>query len=235
LISQVIATVRKRLSAAGYFGAQLLAGGLVLVGAGWVFGGIAEGVVDGEPLTALDARLAAWFHAHAIEPVTQLMLGVSAMNGTLGISILSVLLALFFAWKRDWYWLLGLALAVPGGMLLNLLTKFAFHRQRPVFIDPIVTLSSYSFPSGHALASTVFYGTLAAYLVPRVKTAGWRAALLVGTFLMVMLVGLSRIYLGVHFLSDVVGAIAEGLAWLGLCMVTVASLRRRQATSARTP
>ena len=233
--SQVIATVRKRLSAAGYFGAQLLAGGLVLVGAGWVFGGIAEGVVDGEPLTALDARLAAWFHAHAIEPVTQLMLGVSAMNGTLGISILSVLLALFLAWKRDWYWLLGLALAVPGGMLLNLLTKFAFHRQRPVFIDPIVTLSSYSFPSGHALASTVFYGTLAAYLVPRVKTAGWRAALLVGTFLMVMLVGLSRIYLGVHFLSDVVGAIAEGLAWLGLCMVTVASLRRRQATSARTP
>jgi undecaprenyl-diphosphatase len=231
LISRDIATVRRRWSATRYFGAQLLAGGLVLVGAGWIFGGIAEDVVDGEPLTSLDAHLAAWFHAHAIAPVTQFMLGVSAMNGTVGISIMTVMLALFFARKRDWYWLLGLVLAVPGGMLLNLLTKFAFHRHRPVFIDPIVTLSSYSFPSGHALASTVFYGTLAAYLVPRVKSAGQRPAILAAAFLMVILVGLSRIYLGVHFLSDVLAAVAEGLAWLALCMVAVASLRRRQASA----
>jgi membrane-associated phospholipid phosphatase len=219
------------LSAPGYFGLQVLAGGLVLVGAGWLFGGIAEDVVDGEPLTVLDAHTAAWFHAHAVPSVTQFMLGISAMNGIAGISILTVLVALFFVWKRDWYWLLGLVLAVPGGMLLNLLIKFAFHRQRPSFIDPIVTLSSYSFPSGHTLASTVFYGTLAAFLMPRVKTAKRRVAILLAALLMVILVGLSRIYLGAHFLSDVLAAFAEGLAWLAICLVAVATLRRSQATS----
>ena len=225
------ATVRKCLSATGYFGLQLLAGGLVLVGAGWLFGSIADEVVDGEPLTVVDAQVAAWFHAHAIPSVTQFMLGISAINGIAGISILTVLLALNFIWRRDWYWLLGLALAVPGGMLLNLLTKFAFHRKRPVFIDPIVTLSGYSFPSGHTLASTVYYGTLAAFLMPRVKTSGQRVAILLAALLMATLVGLSRIYLGAHFLTDVVGAFAEGLAWLALCLVAVATLRRRQATS----
>lgn len=222
---------RKRLSAARYFGLQVLAGGLVLVGAGWLFGGIAEDVVGGEPLTVLDAHIATWFHTHTVPLVTQFMLGVSVMNGIAGISILAGLLALFFAWKREWYWLLGLALAVPGGVLLNLLTKFAVHRKRPSFIDPMVTLSSYSFPSGHALASTVFYGTLAGFLVSRVKTPGQRVAILIAAFLMVVLVGLSRIYLGAHFLSDVLAAFAEGLAWLALCFLAVATLRRHQATS----
>lgn len=231
MISPLIGTVRRRLLVAGYFGLQVLAGGLVLVGAGWLFGGIAEDVVNGDPLTVLDAHIAAWLHAHAVPSVTQFMLGISAMNGITGISILTVLLALFFVWIRDWYWLLGLALAVPGGMLLNLLTKFAFHRERPSFVDPIVTLSSYSFPSGHALASTVFYGTLAAFLVPRVKTAKQRVAILIAAFLMVVLVGFSRIYLGAHFLSDVLAAFAEGMAWLALCLVAVATLRRHQATS----
>jgi membrane-associated phospholipid phosphatase len=229
LTSPLIATGRKRLSAARYFGLQVLAGGLVLVGAGWLFGGIAEDVVNG--VTVLDVHVAAWFHAHAVPPVTQFMLGISAMNGIAGISILTVLVALFFVWKRDWYWLLGLVLAVPGGMLLNLLIKFAFHRQRPSFVDPIVTLSSYSFPSGHTLASTVFYGTLAAFFMPRVKTAKQRVAILLAALLMVILVGLSRIYLRAHFLSDVLAAFAEGLAWLALCLVAVATLRRHQATS----
>lgn len=203
----------------------------MLVGAGWLFAGIAEDVVEGDPLTALDAHVAAWFHAHAVPSVTQFMLGVSAMNGIAGISILTVLVALFFVWKRDWYWLLGLVLAVPGGMLLNLLIKFAFHRQRPSFVDPVVTLSSYSFPSGHTLASTVFYGTLAAFFMPRVKTAKQRVAILLAALLMVILVGLSRIYLGAHYLSDVLAAFAEGLAWLALCLMAVATLRRHQAAS----
>lgn len=229
--SPLVATVRKHLSAATYFGLQVLAGGVVLVGAGWLFGGIADDVVDGEPLTVLDAYLATWLHAHAVPPVTQFMLGISALNGVAGISILTVLLALFFVWKRQWYWLLALVLAVPGGMLLNVLVKLAFHRARPSFSDPIVALSSYSFPSGHTVASTLFYGMLAGFLMPRAKSAKQRVAILFAALLMVILVGFSRIYLGAHFLSDVVAGFAEGLAWLALCLVAVATLRRHQAAN----
>jgi membrane-associated phospholipid phosphatase len=229
-LASLIATVRRRLSAGGFFGLQILAGGVVLVGAAWLFGGIAEDVVEGDPLTVLDADIAGWFHAHAVSPVTQFMLGLSAMNGIAGISILTLMLALFLVWKREWHWLFALALAVPGGMLLNELAKLAFHRVRPSFTDPIMTLSSYSFPSGHTVASTLFYGTLAAFLVPRAKMPGQRVAILSAAFLMVILVGFSRIYLGAHFLSDVVAGFAEGLAWLAICLVAAASLRRRQAT-----
>ena len=226
--TKLIATLRARLSAGGYFWLQLISGGIALVGAGWIFGSLAEGIVDGEPLALLDARRSLWFHLHAIEALTPLMLGVSALNGIAGISVLSVMLALYFAWKREWYWLLWLAIASPGGMLVNVLTKYAFHRQRPLFVDPIVMLSSYSFPSGHTAASTLFYGTLAAYLMPRVKTARQRTLILLAALLMIVLVGLSRIYLGAHYLSDVLAGFAEGLAWLAVCMVAVATLRRRR-------
>ena len=225
--TKLIATLRERLSASGYFGLQLVSGAVALIGAGWMFGILAEGVVDGEPLTVFDAQLAVWLHTHALASLTYLMLGVSAMNGIAGISILSVLLALYLAWKREWYWLLWLAIASPGGMLLNVLTKYAFHRDRPAFIDPIVTLTSYSFPSGHTAASTALYGTLAAFLMQRLNTPLQRALVLGAALLMVILVGFSRMYLGAHYLSDVLAGMAEGLAWLAVCMVAVATLRRR--------
>lgn len=226
--NKLIATLRARLSAGGYFWLQVISGGIALVGAGWIFGGIAYEVVDGEPLTVLDARLADWLHSHAFAPLTQLMLSVSALNGIAGISILSVMLALYFTWKREWYWLLWLAIASPGGMLVNVLTKYSFQRERPFFVDPIVMLTSYSFPSGHTTASTLFYGTLAAYLMPRVKTARQRAMIVFAALLMIIMVGTSRIYLGAHYLSDVLAGFAEGLAWLAVCMVSVATLRRRR-------
>lgn len=226
--NKLVATLRARLSAGSYFWLQLISGGAALIAAGWIFGSLAEGVVDGEPLTVLDAWLADWLHRHAVAPLTQLMLGVSALNGIAGISILSVMLALYFAWKRDWYWLLWLAIASPGGMLVNVLTKYSFRRERPFFDDPIVVLTSYSFPSGHTAASTLFYGTLAAYLMPRVKTTRQRAMILAAALLMIAMVGTSRIYLGAHYLSDVLAGFAEGLAWLAVCMMSVATLRRRR-------
>ncbi|MEP7083781.1 MAG: phosphatase PAP2 family protein [Betaproteobacteria bacterium] len=225
--TSLVAALRQRLSASGYFWLQVASGALALIAAGWIFGSLAEGVVDGEPLTVLDARLALWLHLHAIGPLTEVMLGISAMNGIAGISALSVLLALYFAWQREWYWLLWLTLASPGGMLVNVMMKFAFHRQRPSFVDPILTLTSYSFPSWHTAAATMYYGTLAAYLMPRLKTAGQRTLVLAVAMAIVVSVAFSRIYLGAHYLSDVLAGFAEGIAWLAVCMVAVATLRKR--------
>ena len=147
---------------------------------------------------------------------------------------LGTALAAFFAWRRHWYWLLALILAVPGGMLLNTLLKLAFGRARPHFDDPFVILQSYSFPSGHVAGSTLFYGILAAFLIAHSRSNVQRVAIFVAALLLVTLVAASRMLLGAHFLSDVIGAFTESVAWLALCITGVSVFRRRRAALAAT-
>lgn len=215
------------------FGFQLLAAAVAIIAAAAAFGLLAENIADGQPLTVFDARVATWFHASAMSltPLTRVMLVVTHVNGIAGILVLSLLFATWLAWKREWTWIALLALAVPGGMMINVLAKLAFHRQRPSFDDPLVMLSTYSFPSGHAVASTLFYGTLAAFLTPRVgpNIRPWLWAL---ALCIVLLVCTSRIYLGAHYLSDVLAGFAEGVAWLACCLVALSTYRFRWRTRA---
>jgi len=230
------AGLRSKLSPTAWFAVQIAGGVLVFVAAGWIFGGIAEDVVDRDPITVLDTQLAIWFHLHAISWLTPLMLDISLMHGITGTSVMTILVALWLLWSRERYWLLAFFLAVPGGMLLNMLVKLAFHRSRPSFDDPLVTLLTYSFPSGHTAAATVFYVTLASYLLMRVRAAGIRVAIVMVAVLMIVLVALSRIYLGAHFLSDVLAAAAEGVGWVALCLMATGTLQRRSvARRARMP
>jgi membrane-associated phospholipid phosphatase len=120
------------------------------------------------------------------------------------------------------------ALSVGGGLLLNLLLKQAYARARPHFDDPILTLTSYSFPSGHTAGATVFYGVLAAFLVSRTYQRSTRVAIIACAVLAVVLVGFSRVYLGAHFVSDVTAAAASSAAWLTLCLSVVHQLVRRR-------
>lgn len=194
-------------------------GALMLIGASWLFGGISEDVLHGDPLTVVDLTVADWFHAHATPVATTAMLVVSNLHGVVAITAYTILLALYLSWKRDWYWLWFLILAVPGGMLLNESMKFAFKRARPSFDTPLLTLSTFSFPSGHVAGTALFYGVLVAMLVSKIHV--WRRCVqivFVGVAF-VVLVALSRLYLGVHYLSDVLAAFAEAVAWLSFCMM----------------
>ena len=74
----------------------------------------------------------------------------------------------------------------------------------------------------------MFYGLLAAYLVTHVVEWSWRVLIVLSAFLIIVLVALSRVYLGAHFLSDVLGAFAEGVAWLALCLTALNTLRQRR-------
>ena len=98
-----------------------------------------------------------------------------------------------------------------------------------VFDEPLLTLSTYSFPSGHTLGATMFYGVLAAYLVCVVPRWRVRTLVVLGACTMVALVALSRVYLGAHFLSDVLAAMLEGCAWLAVCITSCSTLRRQRA------
>jgi undecaprenyl-diphosphatase len=167
--------VEARLSPGGEFGLHLTAGMAILVVAGYIFHELAEAVMGQEAITVLDLRVAHWFNARAVEPYTSLMLAVSAWHSVAGMSVMVLALGIYFWRAKARYWLLALVFSVPGGMVLNVTLKYIFQRSRPVFEEPLVTLTTYSFPSGHTTAATCFYGLLASYLV--IARPGWNVRL----------------------------------------------------------
>jgi undecaprenyl-diphosphatase len=193
-----------------------------------VFGAIAEDVVTKDPLTILDVRFSNWLHDHSVNSLTKGLLLITHLHSFLGVTVMTLAVSAYLWTRRLRLWGLTLMLAVFGGMLLNLLLKQVFVRPRPDFANPLLVLTTYSFPSGHTIAATAFYGTLCALVVSRSRNWLWRALAIAIGGSMILLVGFSRIYLGVHYLSDVLAAIAEGAAWLAFCFLAVAELGRWQ-------
>jgi uncharacterized membrane protein YdjX (TVP38/TMEM64 family)/membrane-associated phospholipid phosphatase len=186
--------------------------------AGALFLAIAWNVSSGSPLLALDERVSAWLQAHHSAGLIAFFLVVTHLNSVGAMGVWSAVFAVVLARLRERYWMLTLALAVGGAMLLNLLLKAAYERLRPHFEHPLLVLDTYSFPSGHTAAAVAFYGVLAAFLVSRFYDKPRRVASVVGAIAVVALVGFSRIYLGAHYLSDVVAAACSSTAWLVLCL-----------------
>jgi undecaprenyl-diphosphatase len=220
--------MKNHFSAKGFPGLHLVAGILVFATMTLTLGEISEDVINREPLTVADAQLSTWLHVHAAEPLTTVMLVSTSLGATWTVTGIAIAFLLYLFWRRRFYWLVAVASSVFGGMLLNKLLKYAFHRARPHFDDPILTLTSYSFPSGHTMMATVLYGVLAAHLLAEAKDWRLRALVILAAGFLILLVGSSRIYLGAHYLSDVLGALAEGLAWLSLCLTTVYSVWRKR-------
>lgn len=177
-------------------------------------------------LVVVDADVAAWLHAHATPALTSALLILTHLNSTVAVSLYSVVFALVLARLREWYWILTLALAVGGGLALNVGLKLVYERARPRFAEPLIVLDSYSFPSGHTAGAVVFYGVLAAFLVSRLHSPALRAACVLAATLAVALVAFSRLYLGAHYLSDVLAAVCSSTAWLVLCLASVHALVR---------
>lgn len=225
-----LAFVQARLTPHSYLGLQLTVGAILLLGFSWLFGGIAEDVVHKDPLTTVDATVSQWFHDHATPAFSKIMLAITHAHDPVPVVLVVIGIAGFLVWRRDRYWLLCLACVVPFGMALNVAMKYAFHRIRPTFDNPLLLMPSYSFPSGHVAGATLVYGFLAALLVARIPAWRWRVMIVLLAFAMVVLVALTRVYLGVHYLSDVLAAFAEGLAWLTLCFTGVNTFwRHREA------
>jgi len=102
-----------------------------------------------------------------------------------------------------------------AGSLLDTVVKVAVDRPRPFLVDPVASARGKSFPSGHAMSSTVVYGSVLLAFLPSVARR-WRWLVIGATATLVVAIGFTRLALGVHFLSDVVGGIVLGLAWLAM-------------------
>jgi membrane-associated phospholipid phosphatase len=193
------------------------------------FGGIVQDLIARDPLVVVDQQVATWLHEHATPALTRAAEIVTAFGSPAFLTGASLALALYFLLQRAWRHLLALVLTMGGGSLLNVALKSLFQRERPVFENPIITLSSYSFPSGHTMGATLFYGFLTVFVVTHTRRLRWRVMAFLLAFLIVVLIGFTRIYLGAHYLSDVMGAMAAGLAWLTFCVTAAETLRRYRA------
>lgn len=227
------AFLRARLLPGHTLGLQLTVSAVVLVGAGWVFGRIAKAVSSAGRLTSIDLQVAEWFHHHATPGMTQGMLALSHVHGPTGVSVMTTVVALGLIRYRRWQALTHVVLIVPTGLLLNVLVKQVFHRARPHFDEPLLALSTYSFPSGHTAGTTLFYGVLCLLLWGRLQALRWRMAVMAGGMVMVSLVAVSRLYLGVHFLSDVIAGFAEAVMWLTLGWFCIDAYWRHHAIGPR--
>jgi membrane-associated phospholipid phosphatase len=197
-----------------------LAALLLLAGALWAFAALAEDYVTGDPIIRLDHRLANGLHDSATEPLTTLMRVVTDLGGA--ILLTALCLAAYTLLSRRGERSLGVFVvaAFLGAQLLTAALKVGFRRDRPVFDEPLASAGTYSFPSGHALVSLVVYGALAYVLATRLRSPHARVACFAGAALLAFVIGFSRLYLGVHFLSDVLAGFSAGTAWLLVCIAT---------------
>ena len=214
---------------------RLGVGALVLVLAAALFGAIAEDVATSDRLTVLDVELAQSLHDRATPALTRWMLVVTNLHSTIAVSCYAAIAGIALAAGRRWRRLITVFVCIAGGLTLNVLMKLAFHRARPVLDHPLLTLSSYSFPSGHVAGSTLMYGLLVAWVFTRTRSAALRAAAVLAAAAAIALVAFTRMYLGVHYLSDVAAAFAEGVAWLALCLSALAAFWRRAPTTGEGP
>lgn len=146
--------------------------------------------------------------------LNQLMLGFTTVGDPFVVAGIAALAALALLWSRRWIDAGALAVAMAGAGLINHALKFSYQRLRPDLVEGPFKLSTYSFPSGHAMGSVVCYGMLAYLAVRLIRRPLPRAAVVAGAAAVVLLVGLSRVYFAVHFPTDVLGGYIAGLAWL---------------------
>jgi membrane protein DedA with SNARE-associated domain/membrane-associated phospholipid phosphatase len=224
--------LRWRLTPGQYLGLHLTLGLALAAGCLWLFGALAEDVLTNDPLVRYDRAIAAYLHSLATPPLIAFFLIVTAFGSIEAVALIGVLMAGFFVWRRGWLYLGTWLTAVGGSALLDQLLKGLFARPRPFFEHPVLVEASYSFPSGHAMESFVLYGMLAYFAVLALKTWRARTAVVFGAALLVLLIGLSRMYLGVHYFSDVLAGYAAGGVWL-CALITGAETVRRGEKRAR--
>lgn len=218
--------VEDRLTPGGYLGLHLTIGAVIVLLAGGWFGGIVEDLLAQDPIVALDQQIALWFEHHATPTLTHLARVVTFTASPQFLVPLSVIVAVVLLWRKSWHRVVTLLLAVGGGNLLNLGIKQLFHRTRPVFEHPFIVAHTYSFPSGHTVGATLFYGLMAVFFMAIASRWRWRVLAPLAAIFLIFLVALSRLYLGAHYLSDVLGAMGLGVMWLTIC-VTAVEINRR--------
>lgn len=180
---------------------------------------VAHDVRTKGPLSALDAPVLAWFSSIRNVFLDDLMTWTSISGGPSATSVYAAILIVTYVIRCRVAPALVVGAIVYGAALTNVGLKHLMHRGRPVVEDPLTTLATFSFPSGHAAAATVFGGLVCLLLLRSKITLGPMVLGIVLAISWVALVCISRAYLGLHYPTDIIAGVSEGMCWLMVATV----------------
>jgi undecaprenyl-diphosphatase len=187
-------------------------------------------------LTIFDLAVTTWIRAHTTPLGDRIFTVVSLIGSPIAMAAVGTIGAILIIVRRKWLVLAAWIAGFMGAGALSYMLKIVIHRPRPVGASAFLHGETFSFPSGHALGSLVGYGMLA-YVIG----ANWlesrraRLRLAIATAVLVIAIGISRLYLGVHYFSDVVGGYAVGILWLSVCISGLQVAERRRPPSISIP
>ncbi|HEY4129231.1 MAG TPA: phosphatase PAP2 family protein [Gemmatimonadaceae bacterium] len=208
---------------------------ILAAGALWIFAATFDAVLDNATMVRWDIATAAAIHRHTTTDGLRVFEAISQAGSPTTMGVIAVIGVITLAIQRRRTLIVTWIAAFCGGAILENVLKVVVGRTRPTYGAVYLTDKSLSFPSGHAMMAMLGLGMLVYILIVTRAIRGWiRVVVIVIASMCVMLVGLSRIYIGVHYPSDVLGGFTAGFAWLGVC-VSVAGvvLHRRGHSLAR--
>lgn len=229
-LRRLIATVRARVEL------NLLLGALVVLAGLWLFAALADEVVEGDTANLDETILLSLRNpADLSDPIgppwfEEMMRDFTALGGTALVGLALVTACTYLGLERRWRLILLLLAVTVGSIVINSLLKSGFDRPRPDLVPRGVFVYHASFPSGHAMTAAAVYLTIG-MLVARIQTRRLQAAVVMLTAILVtVLVGLSRIYLAVHWPSDVVAGWVAGAVWAAICYLASERIPRGRWT-----
>ena len=187
-----------------------------------------EDVMDGELITKLDV----WLNAKIVllwNPLlNKIMIFITNIASPTNLFILSLILFGILIYKKKWYYSLLLFFSMIGGLLFEVLIKLIMHRARPE--NALIEVSGYSFPSGHATMAIIFFSLLLYSFKDDIKNKSLKYIFIISNIVFFLLIGTSRVYFNVHWLSDVLAGFGLGLFLLTLLILifkVIISLSKR--------
>ena len=214
----------------GLLGRWPLIGLMMILLGGSLFGVLAVSVQTHGSLIQTDAQIVNRLHDVALRS-SALIRGVMIFGFYLGehaIVAIGAVLVVYFLYKRFWPELAMVLIAWGGeGGIWVVLSQY-FNRPRPIFdISVWRQMTSPGFPSGHSFSAVLCFGLLAYLLAPKMPSRFWKAAVIVAAVLIILFIGFSRIFVGDHYLTDVLAGYGLGIAWAGLVYTSIELIPRK--------
>jgi membrane-associated phospholipid phosphatase len=223
-----------RLDRNSYLGLHLTVGLAAAALALWLFGAVLEEVLDDEAVVRWDVAVLGWAREHRTSGGIRTFFALTQLGDPLLITAIAVVGGIAILRQRQWSLLIAWIAVFAGGGMLNRVVKAAVARARPEYAAEYLRSHSFSFPSGHVMGAMIGYGMLAYVVASHWRPPHFRPGQ-VYTFaaLVILVVAVSRIYLGVHFPTDVIGGVAAGAGWLLICLSGLHVARHRSSATPR--
>ena len=207
---------------------RALIGFVVVIGAGYAFAEMTEALDVRERMGRFDVALAETLRLHLSAPTLEGFALVTRLGDVSTLTALCIAVGGFLLYRGQRTLAVAWMVAVAGNAVLNSLLKEIFERARPIHEHGVLVADGWSFPSGHSSGSVVVYGMLA-FLLNRLVSAEWRLPTLLPAVAVAFTTGFSRVFLQVHYVSDVLAGFASGLLWLTVCVLSTEWLRLRSS------